>query len=86
MERRREGVDEVAVENREVVVDGRAVADLGEALAHGEDHGFSLFTKTGVEVVYLYFQIPLMILVIAPALEEISQGLVSYERTADGIK
>lgn len=30
---------------------------------------FQLFTKTGVEVVYLYFQIPLMILVIAPALD-----------------
>ena len=33
------------------------------------DHGFSLFSKTGVEVVYLYFQIPLMILVIAPAID-----------------
>jgi putative spermidine/putrescine transport system permease protein len=32
-------------------------------------HGFSLFTFTGVSVVYLYFQIPLMILVIAPALD-----------------
>jgi putative spermidine/putrescine transport system permease protein len=29
----------------------------------------SLFTKTGVEFVYLYFQIPLMILVIAPAID-----------------
>ena len=33
------------------------------------DHGFSLFTKTGIEIVYLYFQIPLMILVIAPAID-----------------
>jgi putative spermidine/putrescine transport system permease protein len=33
------------------------------------DHGFSLFSKLGVEVVYLYFQIPLMVLVIAPAIE-----------------
>jgi putative spermidine/putrescine transport system permease protein len=33
------------------------------------DHGFSLFSKTGVEIVYLYFQIPLMILVIAPAID-----------------
>jgi putative spermidine/putrescine transport system permease protein len=33
------------------------------------DHGFSLFTKTGIELVYLYFQIPLMILVIAPAID-----------------
>jgi putative spermidine/putrescine transport system permease protein len=31
--------------------------------------GFNLFTKTGVEIVYLYFQIPLMILVIAPAID-----------------
>ena len=33
------------------------------------DHGFSLFSKTGVELVYLYFQIPLMILVISPAID-----------------
>lgn len=33
------------------------------------DHGFTLFSKTGVELVYLYFQIPLMILVIAPAID-----------------
>jgi putative spermidine/putrescine transport system permease protein len=33
------------------------------------DHGFSLFSKLGVELVYLYFQIPLMILVIAPAID-----------------
>ena len=32
-------------------------------------HGFTLFSKTGVEVVYLYFQIPLMVLVIAPAID-----------------
>jgi putative spermidine/putrescine transport system permease protein len=29
----------------------------------------SLFTKTGVEFVYFYFQIPLMLLVIAPAID-----------------
>ncbi len=33
------------------------------------DHGFSLFSKTGIEIVYLYFQIPLMLLVIAPAID-----------------
>ena len=33
------------------------------------DHGFSLFSKTGVELAYLYFQIPLMILVISPAID-----------------
>jgi putative spermidine/putrescine transport system permease protein len=32
-------------------------------------HGFTLFSKLGVEMVYLYFQIPLMILVIAPAID-----------------
>jgi len=32
-------------------------------------HGFQLFSKTGVELAYLYFQLPLMILVIAPALD-----------------
>jgi putative spermidine/putrescine transport system permease protein len=32
-------------------------------------HGFNLYTKTGVELAYLYFQIPLMILVIAPAID-----------------
>ena len=30
---------------------------------------FTLFSKTGVEIVYLYFQLPLMILVIAPAID-----------------
>jgi putative spermidine/putrescine transport system permease protein len=33
------------------------------------DHGFSLYTLTGVVIVYMYFQIPLMVLVILPALE-----------------
>ena len=33
------------------------------------NHGFSLYTLTGVVVVYMYFQIPLMVLVILPALE-----------------
>ncbi len=32
-------------------------------------HGFSLFTPLGVFFVYMYFQIPLMVLVILPALE-----------------
>ena len=31
--------------------------------------GFTLFSTTGIEIVYLYFQIPLMILVIAPAID-----------------
>jgi putative spermidine/putrescine transport system permease protein len=32
-------------------------------------HGFSLYKPYGVAIVYLYFQIPLMVLVILPALE-----------------
>ena len=33
------------------------------------DHGFTLYSLLGVVIVYLYFQIPLMVLVILPALE-----------------
>jgi putative spermidine/putrescine transport system permease protein len=33
------------------------------------DHGFTLFTVLGVFLVYMYFQIPLMVLIILPALE-----------------
>ncbi len=32
-------------------------------------HGFQLFSKAGVELAYMYFQLPLMILVIAPAID-----------------
>jgi putative spermidine/putrescine transport system permease protein len=32
-------------------------------------HGFNLYSLSGVIVVYMYFQIPLMVLVILPALE-----------------
>ncbi len=32
-------------------------------------HGFAIWSRRGVELVYLYFQIPLMILVIAPAID-----------------
>ena len=31
--------------------------------------GFTLYTKIGLELVYLYFQLPLMILIIAPAID-----------------
>jgi putative spermidine/putrescine transport system permease protein len=41
-------------------------------------HGFTIFGERGVELVYLYFQIPLMILVIAPAID----GLRSEWREA----
>jgi putative spermidine/putrescine transport system permease protein len=44
----------------------RWLADLGfDPYAHG----FNLYSLTGVVVVYMYFQIPLMVLVILPALE-----------------
>ena len=33
------------------------------------DHGFTLYNASGVFFVYMYFQIPLMVLVILPALE-----------------
>jgi putative spermidine/putrescine transport system permease protein len=33
------------------------------------DAGFSLYSKIGLEIVYFYFQLPLMILIIAPAID-----------------
>ena len=39
---------------------------------HGWDpttHGFAVYDKRGVELTYMYFQLPLMILVIAPAVD-----------------
>jgi putative spermidine/putrescine transport system permease protein len=32
-------------------------------------NGFTIYSKLGIEIVYLYFQLPLMILVIAPAID-----------------
>jgi putative spermidine/putrescine transport system permease protein len=32
-------------------------------------HGFTIYTFTGLTIVYMYFQFPLMVLVIAPAIE-----------------
>jgi putative spermidine/putrescine transport system permease protein len=37
------------------------------------EHGFSLYTKLGLEIVYFYFQLPLMILIIAPAIDGLKQ-------------
>jgi putative spermidine/putrescine transport system permease protein len=42
------------------------------------NHGFNLYTFDGVALVYMYFQLPLMVLVITPALE----GLRSQWREA----
>jgi putative spermidine/putrescine transport system permease protein len=33
------------------------------------DGGFNLYTKLGLELVYMYFQFPLMVLIIAPAID-----------------
>lgn len=33
------------------------------------DSGFTLYSKLGLELVYLYFQFPLMVLIIAPAID-----------------
>jgi putative spermidine/putrescine transport system permease protein len=33
------------------------------------DGGFNLYSKIGLEIVYLYFQFPLMVLIIAPAID-----------------
>ncbi|MFD5435909.1 ABC transporter permease [Kitasatospora sp. NPDC054768] len=50
------------------------VATLGNAgeitrLLHLTDHGWSLYSFTGLTVVYLYFLVPLMVLTITPALD-----------------
>jgi putative spermidine/putrescine transport system permease protein len=42
---------------------------LGKVGVNPYDHGFTLFGFWGIVITYLYFQIPLMILVIAPAIE-----------------
>ncbi|GAA4868412.1 ABC transporter permease [Kitasatospora terrestris] len=50
------------------------VATLGNAgelteLFHLTDHGWSLYSFTGLTVAYLYFLVPLMVLTITPALD-----------------
>ncbi|WP_395293929.1 ABC transporter permease [Kitasatospora hibisci] len=50
------------------------VATLGNAgevtkLLHLTDHGWTLYSFTGLTIVYLYFLIPLMVLTITPALD-----------------
>jgi putative spermidine/putrescine transport system permease protein len=36
---------------------------------YSKDLGFSLYGKLGLEIVYLYFQFPLMVLIMAPAID-----------------
>lgn len=44
----------------------RWLSDLG---FNPYDHGFDLYTFSGVAIVYMYFQIPLMVIVVTPAIE-----------------
>ena len=46
------------------------------------DHGFDLYTFFGVAIVYTYFQLPLMVLVITPALEGLRP---SWREAASGL-
>jgi len=48
---------------------GLATRALDQLGVNPYDHGFTLFGFWGLIVTYLYFQIPLMILVIAPAID-----------------
>jgi putative spermidine/putrescine transport system permease protein len=48
---------------------GLATNWLGDIGIHLGDLGFDLFAFSGVTTVYFYFQVPLMVLVITPALE-----------------
>jgi putative spermidine/putrescine transport system permease protein len=36
-------------------------------------NGFSIYSKLGLEIVYLYFQFPLMVLIMAPAIDGLRQ-------------
>jgi putative spermidine/putrescine transport system permease protein len=37
------------------------------------DNGFTIYSKLGLEIVYLYFQFPLMVLIMAPAIDGLRQ-------------
>ena len=48
---------------------GHHVPATGLRLRHLRRRDFSLYSKLGLELVYLYFQFPLMVLIIAPAID-----------------
>lgn len=48
------------------LITGLLVSVLGINIYEG---GFALYTKLGIEIVYMYFQFPLMVLIIAPAID-----------------
>ena len=67
---------------------GVATKWLNSAGLNPYEHGFNLYTFSGIALVYMYFQIPLMVLVITPALEglkpawrEAAHGLGAGSRT-----
>jgi putative spermidine/putrescine transport system permease protein len=67
---------------------GVATKWLNSAGLNPYEHGFNLYTFSGIAIVYMYFQIPLMVLVITPALEglrpswrEAAHGLGAGSRT-----
>ncbi len=47
---------------------GTATRWLNAAGLNPYEHGFNLYTFSGIALVYMYFQIPLMVIVITPAL------------------
>lgn len=46
------------------------------------ESGFSLYTKLGLELTYMYFQFPLMVLIIAPALDGLKR---EWREAAEGL-
>ncbi len=48
---------------------GQATAWLSDLGFNPYNHGFTLYSFWGVAIAYLYFQIPLMVLVVTPALQ-----------------
>lgn len=61
---------------------GTATKWLNSAGLNPYDHGFNLYTFSGIALVYMYFQIPLMVLVITPALEGLRP---SWREAAHGL-
>lgn len=47
----------------------KLLLDIFHIDLYGKQLGFSLYTKLGLELVYLYFQFPLMVLIVAPAID-----------------
>jgi putative spermidine/putrescine transport system permease protein len=48
---------------------GFLMVALNAVGVHLYDAGFTIYSKIGLEIVYFYFQLPLMVLIIAPAID-----------------